>query len=103
MNEIRFLCGCVVPLHEREKIVDEDTIVVEKTIGGHTSIDPEGMLTCREHGARRYGWRSLPTVTLVKEDGTEIQTGRGDYRFGGKTPQEIEQHVFAEAGIVGIR
>lgn len=49
--KIRFLCGCETGnIESRENLLTMDAI----------TIDDEGMLTCTYHGARRYGWRSIP-------------------------------------------
>jgi len=100
MNEIRFLCGCAFPLKQKEIVVSEDLIETRRVIDGFVQLDAEGMLTCREHGQRRYGWRSLPPVVLTDEHGQKLVTNRADYRNASKSPAEIEKTWLDMEGIL---
>ena len=91
MDEIKFLCGCSIPLRAKESVVDEDTIVHAKVIAGRVRKDAAGMLVCAEHGVRRYGWRSLPHATITNEKGEVVQTNRTDFRLAGMSFVEIEE------------
>lgn len=100
MNEIRFLCGCAIPLADKEIVQDEDTVLHVKRIDGFVKTDNEGMLVCGDHGFRRHGWRSLPNATVLDDDGNMVVTNRSDYRFAGKSFVEIEAHFLKSNGIV---
>jgi hypothetical protein len=50
------------------------------------AFDEEGFVVCKDHGQRRYGYRSLPYV--ARREGTFV-----DYSLAGATPQQIERHI----------
>ncbi len=100
MKTIRFICGCSIPLDERQRVVSEDEMVTEFHIQGRVKKDAFGLLICGEHGLRRYGWQSLPTVTLVSENGDESETDRPDYSYAGATPLELETEFLRRNSIV---
>lgn len=67
---VRFLCGCKVEIKGREQVKFSDVVM----------YDESGLLICRSHGQRRYGWRSTPL-----------------HRMDGWTPAEVEGYmVFGE-------
>lgn len=91
MNSIQFLCGCSVPLKEKEIIIDEDTVQSVRYIDGKVKKDALGMLICGEHGFRRKAFNSLPVVKLKNDSGDdEIETDRPDFSYAGKSIVEIE-------------
>lgn len=51
---MRFLCGCDMPSIDSLRGDPELHTLVT------VAYDSEGLLICKVHGARRYGWRSTP-------------------------------------------
>lgn len=89
--KVKYLCGCTTgDIVSRENLKTMDA----------SKLDEEGFITCALHGARRVGWRSLPTDTVVfnTDDGEELDTDRADYFYAQFSPLEIEGHlIFGDA------
>lgn len=76
----KFLCGCDLPSNDALQGDPElKTLAV-------CSYDEEGLLVCKIHHQRRYGWASLPIVQTPNGK-------RADFSFASLTPWQIEQVV----------
>lgn len=76
--QITFICGC-----STGEIIDRQNLQTMTNI----VVDDEGMLTCFNHHARRYGWRALPK--WQNEDGNEKEIAW----FYNWFPSEIEGYI----------
>lgn len=58
-------------------------------------FDNDGFITCAMHKQRRYGWRSLPMLTLEAnpDDPESIPPVKPDYNLASYTPLELERYV----------
>lgn len=89
MASVTFICGC-----ESGELLDIKSI--EQGFMSLVRFDEDGMLECKNHGARRKGWRSLPTFTYVPDAGESEETippPHTDYNMAGNTLQEIERFI----------